>query len=227
MIDGIRFKVCGVTSHVDAEFADRCGADYLGFNLYPPSPRYVALETYRAMAGRLPGRGKVAVAVEPTPAELQTMRAAGFDFFQIHFKHDLPLETVTAWAKVVGGDRLWLAPKLPPVTDVPPALLPLAKHFLLDTFHNDKFGGTGLTGDWAKFARHQQAHPDKTWMLSGGLNADNIGEALRASGTRFVDVNSGVESAPGVKDHEKLKAFVVALHRAAVTRATVSGETTP
>lgn len=213
MIDGIRFKVCGVTSHVDAEFADRCGADYLGFILYPKSPRYVALETYRAMAARLPERRKVAVSVEPTPAELGMMRAAGFDFFQIHFKHDLPVETVMAWSKVVGVERLWLAPKLPPATDVPPAFLPLAKYFLLDTFHADKFGGTGLTGDWAKFARHQRAQPDKTWILSGGLNAENIGEALRASGARFVDVNSGVESAPGVKDPAKLKSFVVALHR--------------
>lgn len=209
MIDGIRFKVCGLTSLVDAECADRCGADYLGFILYPHSPRYVALETYRAMAARLPERRKVAVSVEPTPAELQTMRAAGFDFFQIHFKHDLPAETVMAWSKVVGVERLWLAPKLPPATDVPPALLPLAKHFLLDTFHDEKFGGTGLTGDWAKFTRHQHAQPDKTWILSGGLNPGNIGEALRASGARFVDVNSGVESAPGVKDHAMLKRFVV------------------
>ena len=227
MIDGIRFKVCGVTSHVDAEFADRCGADYLGFNFYPRSPRYIALEAYRAMAVRLPERGKVAVAVEPTPAEFQTMRAAGFDFFQIHFRHDLPVEAVVAWSKMVGPERLWLAPKLPPTIELPPALLPLANHFLLDTFHDEKFGGTGLTSDWAKFARHQRAHPDKTWIFSGGLNADNIGEALRASGARFVDVNSGVESAPGVKDQGKLKAFVVAVHRAAVTRATVSGETTP
>jgi phosphoribosylanthranilate isomerase len=225
MIDGIRVKVCGLTSHVDAEFADRCGADYIAFNLYPKSPRYLPLAAYRAMAARLPERRKVAVSVEPTPAELQTMRAAGFDFFQIHFRHDLPVATVKTWSKVVGPEHLWLAPKLPPAVDVPPALLPLAEYFLLDTFHDNKFGGTGLTGDWGKFARHQQAHPDTTWILSGGLDADNVGEALRASGARFVDVNSGVESAPGVKDHEKLKAFVVALRRAAVTRATVSGET--
>jgi len=212
MIDGIRFKVCGLTSLVDAEFADRCGADYFGFILYPQSPRHISLETFRAMAPRLPGRRKVAVAVEPTVRDLAAMKAAGFDFFQIHFRPEAPTPTVASWAETVGSDRLWLAPKLPPATDVPAALLPLAKYFLLDTFHADKFGGTGVTGDWAKFARHRQAHPEKKWVLSGGLNPENIGEALRASGARLVDVNSGVESAPGVKDHALLKRFAARLH---------------
>jgi phosphoribosylanthranilate isomerase len=211
MIDGIRFKVCGLTSLVDAELADGCGADYLGFILYPKSPRYVALETYHAMAARLPDRRKVAVSVEPTPAELEAMRSLGFDFYQIHFNLETPLEEVAGWTKTVGVERLWLAPKLPPAADVPAALLPLAKHFLLDTFHADKFGGTGQAGDWPKFTRHQRAHADKNWILSGGLNAENIGEALRASGARYVDVNSGVESAPGVKDHAKLRRFVAQL----------------
>mgnify|MGYP001547025631 CR=1 FL=1 len=212
MIDGIRFKVCGLTSHVDAEFADRSGADYLGFILYPNSPRHIALETYRAMAARLPDRKKVAVSVAPSIGELEAMRVAGFDFFQIHFNHDTSWETVAGWSKTVGPGQLWLAPKLPPAVDVPAALLPLAEFILLDTFHADKFGGTGVAGDWSKFARHQHAQPDKTWILSGGLNPENIGEALRVSGARFVDVNSGVESAPGVKDHTKLKRFVVRLH---------------
>ena len=64
--------------------------------------------------------------------------------------------------------------------------------------------------------RHQAAHPERVWILAGGLNPDNIGDALRSSGARFVDVNSGVESAPGVKDQEKLKRFVVRLHEARV-----------
>lgn len=212
MIDGIRLKVCGLTSHVDAEFADRCGADYLGFILYPKSPRYIALETYRAMAKRLPDRRKVAVTVEPSLAELAAQNTAGFDFFQIHFRPDLPTATVASWAETVGVERLWLAPKLSPAIDVPAEWRPFAKYFLLDTFHAEGFGGSGKTGDWGKFARHQAAHADKFWILAGGLNPENIGEAVRQSGTRFVDVNSGVESAPGVKDQEKLKRFVVRLH---------------
>lgn len=212
MIDGIRLKVCGLTSLMDADFADRCGADYLGFILYPKSPRHIALETYRAMAKRLPERRKVAVTVEPSVAELAAMSEAGFDFFQIHFRHDTPRATVAGWSEVVGVERLWLAPKLPPTVDVAAVFLSLAKYFLLDTFHAEGFGGSGKTGDWSKFSRHHVAHSENLWILAGGLNPENIGEAVRRSGTRFVDVNSGVESAPGVKDQEKLKRFVVRLH---------------
>lgn len=215
MIDGIRLKVCGLTSLVDAEFADRCGADYFGFVLYPKSPRAISLAQFRAMAPRLPDRRKVAVSVEPTLAELGAMRDAGFDYFQIHFRTETPAETVAAWSHLVGAKHLWLAPKLPPDADVSPLVLAAAKFILLDTFHAEGFGGSGRIGDWPAFARLQAGHRDHFWILAGGLNPENIGEALRQTSARFVDVNSGVESAPGVKDHARLKAFVVALHKAA------------
>lgn len=212
MIDGVRIKVCGLTSLVDAEFADRCGVDYLGFNLYPKSPRYIGLKKFQAMTDHLPDRKTVAVAVEPTVTELQEMLAAGFDFVQIHFRADTPLATVAGWSAAVGQERLWLAPKLPPDMDVLPEWLPLAKYFLWDTFDKTAFGGTGKTGDWAKYARHRAAYPQTTWVLAGGLNPENIGDALRQSGATFVDVNSGIETAPGVKDEAKLKRFVVQVH---------------
>jgi len=207
MINGIRLKVCGLTTRADAEFAASVGADYLGFIFYAKSPRALTLTAFQGLGLRLPPVQKVAVSVEPTLAELAGMNAAGFDAFQIHFRHDLAASTVAAWAETVGVARLWLAPKLPPGVEVPEALLPFAGSFLLDTFHAEKFGGTGKTGDWGKFARHQQAHPEKTWILSGGLDAENIGDALRQTGAHFVDVNSGVESAPGVKAHAKLQGF--------------------
>jgi phosphoribosylanthranilate isomerase len=219
MIDGIRFKVCGLTSIVDAEFADRCGADYLGFILHPKSPRHISLAQYRAMAARLPDRRKVAVSVEPTLAELAAMKEAGFDFFQIHFRPETDDATLTGWSRLVGERHLWLAPKLPSGEDVTAATRAVAKFVLLDTFHADGFGGSGKTGDWGKFARHQAEHRGNIWILAGGLNPENIGEALRQSGAKFVDVNSGVESAPGVKDEAKLKRFVVALHQAATGAA--------
>jgi len=218
MIDGIRFKVCGLTSLVDAEFADRCGADYLGFIFHPASPRNISLSQYRAMAPRLPDRRKVAVTVEPSTDALTELRDAGFDYFQIHFRADTPSEQLTAWSRLVGEKRLWLAPKLPPDADVSAAALSVAKFILLDTFHPDGYGGSGKTGDWTKFARHQASHTHNFWILAGGLTPENIGDAVQASGARFVDVNSGVEAAPGVKDQEKLKRFVVRLHEAAVAR---------
>jgi phosphoribosylanthranilate isomerase len=215
MIDGIQIKVCGLTSLVDADFADACGIDYLGFNLYPKSPRYVSLAQFRSMEKRIPGRYKVAVSVEPAPGELGAMRDAGFDRFQVHFRHDIAAAAIEEWSREVGPEKLWLAPKLPPGSDVPAAWIGMAKTIMLDTFDESLFGGTGRAGDWPKFRRHREAHPGTTWILSGGLNPENVGGALAESGARFVDVNSGIESAPGVKDREKLKAFVVAVHKAA------------
>ena len=98
MIDGIRFKVCGLTSLVDAEFADRCGADYLGFIFHRSSPRRISLEQFRAMAPRLPDRRKVAVSVEPTIEELASQRDAGFD--------DLPQIVRRDFARHAHGDAL-------------------------------------------------------------------------------------------------------------------------
>jgi phosphoribosylanthranilate isomerase len=214
MRDAVQVKVCGLTTPRDAEASASLGADYLGFVLHPKSPRRVTLGQFRAMAGSLPRRPWVAVSVEPEPGELSGMRDAGFTLFQVHFRHDIPVETVRSWSAEVGPGALWLAPKLPPGVDVPAALLGLAGSFLLDTFDPTLFGGTGRTGDWPKFRRHREAHPDKAWILSGGLSPANVAGALAGTGARLVDVNSGVESAPGAKDHAKLEAFLAAVRGA-------------
>ena len=214
MINGIRIKVCGITSLVDADAADAIGADYLGFIFYSKSPRHSPLAHFEAMKDRLPPRKKVAVCVEPTCSELAAMAALGFDFFQVHFKPEIKMHLVGEWAEVVGISRLWLAPRLPPGLDVDPETLPFANAFLLDTFHPEKPGGTGKTGDWEKFTRHSTTYPDKQWILSGGLNPENVAKAVMSTGAKIIDVNSGVEQAPGVKSPAKLKAFAVALHNA-------------
>ena len=214
MINGIRLKVCGITSLVDADAADTVGADYLGFIFYPTSPRYVPAAQYSAMRDRLPPRKKVVVSVEPSPADLARQIDLGFDFFQIHFNPQTPCEVIKSWAERVGAARLWLAPRLPPELEIYPELLPLADTFLLDTFHPDKMGGTGVAGDWAKFKRYRDANPAKQWILAGGLTPANIAEAVTATGTKFVDVLSGVEQVPGIKSPAKLQAFVLALHNA-------------
>ncbi|HET7535334.1 MAG TPA: phosphoribosylanthranilate isomerase [Candidatus Didemnitutus sp.] len=211
MIGGTKVKICGLTSLADAQAAAEVGADYLGFIFYPKSPRFLSDEKYTAMHPHLPEVKKVAVCVEPTQTGLAALAELGFDYFQVHYSNESGPHALLSWAETVGPDRLWLAPKLPPQQDVEPEWLSLAETFLLDTFHPDKFGGTGKTGDWAKFKRHQEKHPKKTWILSGGLSPANIAEAVRASGAKFVDVNSGVESSPGVKDPAKLKALAAAL----------------
>jgi phosphoribosylanthranilate isomerase len=211
MINGIQLKVCGLTSADDAEAAATIGADYLGFIFYPNSPRCISATRYQGIKALLPPAKKVAVLVEPSAVDLAALGVMGFDSFQIHFKPGTPLVQVQAWSDVVTSAKLWLVPQLPPESDVPVELLPLADTFLLDTFHASKFGGTGETGDWNKFQRHLLMYPEKNWILSGGLKPENIAEALRATGAKFIDVNSGVESAPGVKDLAKLQALASAL----------------
>lgn len=215
MIEGIRVKICGLTSLVDAGLADAIGADYLGFVLHPASPRRVTLDAFAAMKSRLPERRTVAVMVEPPVGALREAVQAGFDYFQVHLLPGLPEATVSEWAVTVGPDRLWLAPKLPRGTDVPPPLLALAETFLLDACQPGKFGGTGVTGDWESFRRQRRRHPGKQWILAGGLNPENIGAALAATGARWVDTASGVEAAPGVKDPAKLRLFAERLRAAA------------
>ncbi|MDE3083647.1 MAG: phosphoribosylanthranilate isomerase [Verrucomicrobiota bacterium] len=213
MAEAVRVKVCGLMSLADAELAGLCGADFLGFISYAQSPRNITLAEFSAIKPKLSAGKKVAVSVTPSVEELRAFVAAGADFFQVHFPYDTPLETMRSWSHTVGPNKLWLAPRLPPRFDAPTAWLPLADTIVLDTFDPQKFGGTGKTGDWAKFARHRKAHPNKTWVLSGGLDPDNIAEALTQTGARFVDVNSGVESSPGKKDPEKLKLFFARLNQ--------------
>jgi phosphoribosylanthranilate isomerase len=211
MSGNVRLKVCGLTSAEDADAALAAGADFLGLIAHPGSPRYLAPERLAALAAGLPAGRVVVVAVSPAAADLRAWREAGAAALQVHFPADTALATLRAWSEAAGADRLWLAPRLPPEAEVPEAWLPLAETFLLDTFDAGGFGGTGRTGDWAKFARHRRANPRKTWILSGGLNPANVRAALAASGADFVDVGSGVEARPGTKDPAKLRALAAAL----------------
>lgn len=216
MINGTRVKVCGLTSLVDAEAADACGVDYLGFVLYPKSPRYLSLEVFKAMSKRLPARKKVAVVVEPATEELSRLLEAGFDYIQLHFSHETPFFQVALWADAVPPDHVWLAPRASSAGETDPAFFPLAHTILFDAHDAKNFGGTGKTADWGKFSELREKYTRIQWILAGGLNPENVGDALRATRANFIDVNSGIEAAPGIKDQAKLKAFVLAVHRATV-----------
>jgi len=212
MVNAVTLKVCGLCSRPDIEQAVSCGADYLGFIQYPKSPRYLPLAEFKAMAADLPKEvKKVGVVVYSSMDELETYKDSGFDFIQLHFDNDTPFFEVALWTEILPPQMLWLAPRVPPGRELDLAFLPLADYFLVDSFDQSSLGGTGKTGDWTNFKRLQALYQKIRWVLAGGLSPDNIGEALRTSHAKFVDVNSGVESAPGVKDHAKLKAFVEAL----------------
>lgn len=211
MIAGIRLKVCGLTSAADARAAAGIGADWLGFIFHPQSPRGLETARWGEVAAGLPEGKKVAVVVEPEEARLADLLGLGFDAVQVHFRPEVPPERLLAWSRRVGKERLWLAPRLPAGAPFDPGWLPLADTFLLDGYDPDKFGGTGRGTDLARYIQLKKAHPDRVWILSGGLGPANSPQAVRASGASFIDVNSGVESAPGRKDGGKLAALAAAL----------------
>ncbi|MBT5903579.1 MAG: phosphoribosylanthranilate isomerase [Opitutaceae bacterium] len=210
----MRIKFCGLTSLVDAIHADKLGADYLGFILHPKSPRYITLRDFKNFASNLPeGRKNVAVMVAPDAADLAAARDVGFDRFQLHYPADIELSRLVEWQELVGGERIWLAPRRPPETAFNPRWLEYGTTVLIDTYAADKFGGSGKIGNWAEFKELQALSSEHTWVLSGGLSPNNIAESLAESGARFLDINSGVETAPGLKDHAKMNAIVLAIHQ--------------
>lgn len=206
----VRWKVCGVTRPEDALQALAVGANFIGVNRWPQTPRCASEAAMQAVLEVVPIGKRVYVDVLPEPAKLRK-HAELFDFFQIHFPHEADLAPLAEWEAIVGRERLWLAPKCPPDTALSPSLLALADTFLVDAYRPDAFGGTGKTANWPAFRSLQDQHPDKVWILAGGLSPENVCAALEASGTRFIDVNSGVETAPGIKDANRLSGLAALL----------------
>ena len=205
-------KVCGITRESDVETCLAAGVRWIGINLYEPSPRSVTLERAQELFAVIPAGQRVLVDVDPGIQRLQSCKTAGFDRFQLHFKpDDLSISTLQSWADLLGPENLWLAPKLPPTTDFPTDLLAFAGTIVLDAYSKDAFGGTGKTGNWSLFRKLRIAHPNHIWILAGGLNPENIRDAVQATGTEAVDLNSGIETAPGLKDSAKLQSALQAL----------------
>lgn len=101
MIKNLQIKVCGMTRAEDAQLAASLGADYLGFNFYPKSPRFISLDRYRALASQSPSVRKVAVMVEPDSDALSEIIEEGFDRVQIHFREETPLKQIAIWSEQV------------------------------------------------------------------------------------------------------------------------------
>jgi phosphoribosylanthranilate isomerase len=203
-----RVKICGVTRLEDAELAIQLGAAALGFNFYPPSPRSLAPAAAREIIRKLPPL-VTAVGVFANESDPQHVadvaEAAGVSAVQLHGPVFPPLDGVLAnftlirAVAVTGGFRA-------------EALCDLgAKAFLLDAFDSNLLGGTGKPFDWS-LAR--EAKRFATIILAGGLSPENVGEAIREVRPFAVDVASGVEATPGVKDPIKLRAFFREVERA-------------
>ncbi|WP_435259801.1 phosphoribosylanthranilate isomerase [Thioclava sp. FR2] len=211
----IRVKICGLRQKADVAAVAAAGAAYAGFVFFPKSPRNVSVAEARALCLEAPlGLAKVALVVDADDATLdEIFEAVPLDMLQLH-GHESPDRVAEIRAryglpvmKAVGvadegdlaalfdfslvADQLLIDAKPPKGAALP--------------------GGNGLSFDWRLVAQRRWLRP---WMLAGGLTPDNVAEAIRLTNARQVDVSSGVESAPGVKDSAKIAAFVTAAHRA-------------
>ena len=187
------------------DLALELGADFCGFIVYPKSARGLTLERAAELARRVPEGKRVLVDVESGTDELERRRDAGFDYFQIHAGLDVGLASLAGWSGLVSSERLWIAPRLKPGDTFPQAVLNFADTVLLDTYHPNQVGGTGETGDWGAFAELKLMHARTNWILAGGLTPSNVMDAIAATGPERIDISSGVESEPGIKNPEKLR----------------------
>jgi phosphoribosylanthranilate isomerase len=151
-----------------------------------------------------PGR-RVLVDVAPDAALLGRYRELGFDYYQLHFDLDIAVSELASWAGLVSPQRLWLAPRLNPrLHAFPQIVLEFATTILVDSWQRSAYGGSGRTGDWQRYLDWSTLYQHKTWVLAGGLAPENIAHAVAVAAPAVVDINSGVESQPGIKDPERL-----------------------
>ena len=201
----VRLKVCGITSLRDARAAIHSGAEYLGFNFYRPSPRYIEPAAAWTIIAQLPpGVTSVGVFVnEPSPDDvIKLMERSGVQYAQLHGDEDAEYCDEIGAARVIKALRIREDFVVHDVLEYP------ASAILLDAYDKNLYGGTGKTANW-EIA--QKAAQLTRVFLAGGLSPENVAEAVRAVQPFAVDVNSGVESAPGKKEAVKLQAIKQAL----------------
>ncbi len=201
-------KICGLSTAEALEAAIAGGASHVGLVHYAPSPRHVTLGDAAALRQRAEGRVKVVLLlVNPEPRDLvRAMEAVKPDAVQFH-----GAETLEYLGKLRGHlpAEIWKAVGVRDADALNRAMrfAGLADRLLYDAPASSLPGGTGVRFDWSLLAGHRHA---AEWGLAGGLSPDNVAEAIRATGAPLVDVSSGVESTPGVKDVDKIAAFLKA-----------------
>ncbi|MGH9221896.1 MAG: phosphoribosylanthranilate isomerase [Vicinamibacterales bacterium] len=194
-------KICGITRLADAEAAAALGASYVGFVLWPGSPRAATLETVRRIVPAMPQSvTPVGVFVDPTPEDVKAAAAAGIRMAQVHSEAPVFLRGVTI--PIVRAVHLAVGREDGVEPDIADELV------VLDAHDPVKHGGTGKTVDWRRAARIARV---RRVILAGGLTPDNVHDAIAEVKPYAVDVASGVESQPGVKDHARLQAFFAAV----------------
>lgn len=194
-----QIKICGLTREEDALFAAEKGADYIGFIFVPSTPRYIEPERAADIAAKVKDREKrpkiVGVFRDSSVEYIREVGSlVGVDLVQLHgaeTDEDIRAIGIPAIKAFRVGDAL------PDTTAVPSA-----DWLLFDTFEERRSGGTGRRFDWSLLAVYPRTKP---FFLAGGLGPDNIGAAISLVRPDGIDVSSGVEAAPGIKDHAKLE----------------------
>ncbi len=193
----VKVKICGLTNYDDAAAAMDMGADLLGFNFYPKSPRYLTPEKAGDIVNQLPAFIDTAgIFVNASIEQIRETRdLCPLDWVQLHgdeapeFCRSLTSHNVKTIKAIRVRDQ----------ADVERVSTFFTDAVLLDAFHPDKYGGTGATFDWNVIE-----HTGKRIFLAGGINPDNAAAAVEL-GVYGIDVCSGIEAEPGKKDHKKMK----------------------
>ena len=203
-----KIKICGLTTPAALDCAIAARADYAGLVVFPPSPRHLALADAAALGARAAGRIKlVGLFVDAADALIaETVTAARLDVIQLHGKED---PSRVAALRAAFGLPVWKAMAVSSREDIARAetFAGAADLALFDAKPPKGAalpGGLGLVFDWSLLAGHRSSLP---WGLAGGLSPTNVAQAVRATNAPLVDVSSGVESAPGVKDADLIAKF--------------------
>ncbi|AUX90404.1 phosphoribosylanthranilate isomerase [Acinetobacter variabilis] len=206
-----RAKICGITRVEDVQAVADAGCDAIGFVFYPPSPRSVTQAQAEMLVKAVPAYIQVVgLFVNSTADDIQDiLKTVPLDILQFH--GDESPEQCQAIARQVG--RRWykaiqVKPDLDVVTEIQRYQTAGASAVLLDAWHPDLKGGTGHSFDWSTFPQL-----DIPLILAGGLNPDNIEQAIHTTQAYAVDVSGGVESAKGIKDQQLIERFMQGVHR--------------
>lgn len=209
----VNVKICGLTDRASLDAAVTAGARYVGLVFFEKSPRHIGLPEAAELAAAIPeGICKVALVVDATNDFLDRLVAeVPLDMLQLHGKES-PARVAEIKARY--GLPVMKAVGIADASDVPAleTYMQVADQILVDAKPPREAvlpGGNGLAFDWRLIAGRRWPVP---WMLAGGLTPDNVGEAIAMTGANQVDVSSGVEQAPGVKDVSKIAAFCTAVH---------------
>ena len=211
-----QIKICGLKSEADAQVAVEAGADAIGLNFYEESCRCIGIEQAAAIAGSLPKEVMTIGVFVNSPAQQinEIASSVGLDAIQLHGDEPPSILAELSGSHTVLRARRWNGRGGQEITDDLLACAELGGRspdaVLLDAAVAGQFGGTGNTLPWDKLKEYPQWLGETPLILAGGLNPANVVEAILAVHPHGVDVASGVESSPGIKDHNKIRDFVQA-----------------